>query len=470
METFTRTTDTSGFVRDTSSNRFADQANKTVQLSTNLVYTEPIGRNAQLQLNYNPSRTTSEADQQTFAFSPSTGKYTEFLNNFSNVFENTTTAHNAGVTYRMGDRDKMFSIGANYQHTNLQSERTFPIRTTVDKSFQNILPNAMFRWALNKRSNVRLFYRTNVNQPSVTQLQDVLDPTNAPVFTLGNPDLNQQYQHTLNARYTFTNTEKGLLVVGNIFYQTASDYIANAVFNSRNDTTINNVSIPGGYRLTKPVNLDGYQSLRSFFTFAMPLKFIKSNFNLNGGVQYSKLPGLINGVRNETRNTVYTIGSVIASNISQYVDFTVSYTANINDVKNQLQPSGNDKFFQHTAGVQLNLLSKNGWLMQHDVTNNYFSGLNQSANVNFWLWNVNVGRKFLKGQKGELRLGVFDLLGQNQSIVRNVTESFIEETRNVVLQRYFMLTFTYNLRNFGAAATRGGGTNRGGRSGAETRF
>jgi hypothetical protein len=182
------------------------------------------------------------------------------------------------------------------------------------------------------------------------------------------------------------------------------------------------------------------------------------------------LPGLINGARNETRNLVYTIGTVIASNVSQYVDFTVSYTANINDVKNQLQPSGNDKFFQHTAGVQLNLLSKNGWLMQHDVTNNYFSGLNQSANVNFWLWNVNVGRKFLKGQKGELRLGVFDLLGQNQSIVRDVTATFIEETRNIVLQRYFMLTFTYNLRNFGAVATRGGGGATRGNRGADTRF
>jgi hypothetical protein len=202
------------------------------------------------------------------------------------------------------------------------------------------------------------------------------------------------------------------------------------------------------------VNLDGYKSLRTFLTFAVPLKFIKSNFNLNGGVSFTQLPGLINGNLNETRNTVYSMGGVLSSNISQYVDFTLSYTANINDVKNQLQPNSNDKFFQHQAALQLNLLSKNGWLWQNDLGNQYFSGLNQSQNINFWLWNMNFGKKFLKDQKGELRLSVFDLLGQNQSINREVTDSYIEESRNRVLQRYFMLTFTYNLRTFGTAASR----------------
>ena len=38
-----------------------------------------------------------------------------------------------------------------------------------------------------------------------------------------------------------------------------------------------------GSQLTKPVNLNGYQSFRSFFTFSQPLSFIKSNVNLSTG-------------------------------------------------------------------------------------------------------------------------------------------------------------------------------------------
>ena len=48
-------------------------------------------------------------------------------------------------------------------------------------------------------------------------------------------------------------------------------------------------------------------------------------------------------------------------------------------------------------------------------------------------------------------MSVFDLLKQNQSITRTVTESYIQDTQSDVLQQYFMLTFTYNLKNFGVA-------------------
>jgi hypothetical protein len=49
---------------------------------------------------------------------------------------------------------------------------------------------------------------------------------------------------------------------------------------------------------------------------------------------------------------------------------------------------------------------------------------------------------------------VFDLLKQNRSITRNVTETYIEDAQNQVLQQYFMLTFTYTLRTFGTAPVR----------------
>jgi hypothetical protein len=60
----------------------------------------------------------------------------------------------------------------------------------------------------------------------------------------------------------------------------------------------------------------------------------------------------------------------------------------------------------------------------------------------------------LKDRKGELKVSVFDLLRQNRAITRNVTELYIEDTQNRVLQQYFLLQFTYNLRNFGTAAAR----------------
>ena len=50
----------------------------------------------------------------------------------------------------------------------------------------------------------------------------------------------------------------------------------------------------------------------------------------------------------------------------------------------------------------------------------------------------------------EFRFSVFDILGQNQSISRNITEVYIEDTQSNLLQRYFMLTFTYTIKVFKA--------------------
>ncbi|RYF86201.1 MAG: hypothetical protein EON98_04370, partial [Chitinophagaceae bacterium] len=179
VNTFQRSFDPIGF-NDTASNRFTDQANNTFQISTNISYSEPLGQNSQLQFTYNPRISKSKSDQQTFEQNPLDKKYTIFRDSLSNVLDNKTTAQNGGLSYRWGDRDRMISFGVNYQSTNLKSEQVFPYKVNVNKTFNNFLPNAMIRYKLSTRSNVRLFYRTNVNEPSVTQLQGVIDISNAP--------------------------------------------------------------------------------------------------------------------------------------------------------------------------------------------------------------------------------------------------------------------------------------------------
>ena len=175
------------------------------------------------------------------------------------------------------------------------------------------------------------------------------------------------------------------------------------------------------------------------------MKFIKSNVNLNAGLSYSRLPGLIDNIKTTTGNYNYSVGAVIASNVSEYVDFNLSYNANINLLSGQPL---NDQLSQ-TAGIQFNLLSKKGWYFQNDLNNQSYSYKGSTPNQSFWLWNISVGKKFLKGQKGDVKLSVFDLLKQNRSITRTVTEVYVEDMQSKVLRQYFMLTFSYKLKNFG---------------------
>lgn len=295
-------------------------------------------------------------------------------------------------------------------------------------------------------------YRASTNAPSVNQLQNVVNNNNPLFFTTGNPELGQQFTNTLSARYTFTNTSKGQSFFANVYLQQTNDYVANATFIAFSDSLINNsVVLYKGAQLTKPVNLDGFVSLRSFLTYAMPLKFIKSNINLNGGFTWSKIPGIVNYANSLTNNYTYSGGAVVSSNISEYIDFNLSYSINYSRANNSIQLQTSNNYTMQSAGAQVNLISKNGWFIQNDLNNVSYSGLSAGFNQSYWLWNAGIGKKFLKRQAAELKLSVFDLLKQNRSINRTITESFIEDVQNQVLTQYFMLTFAYKLKNFGSA-------------------
>ncbi len=450
-----------GVNADDSLQQFTDQLSNGYQVSANIAYTEAVGKGGQLQFNYTPSFTKSKSDQEAFQYDYIGGKYSVFDDNLSNKFDNTVVKHNTGVSYRKGNRDNMFSAGLAYQYTTLSSTQIFPFAADVKKTFNNILPSLMWTKKINAKNSIRVFYRSSTNAPSVNQLQNVINNANPLFISAGNPDLKQQFGNVLSTRYTFTNTGKGKSFFANLFVQQNSNYIGNATYIATADSVLNStVTLFRGSQLSKPVNLDGNWSMRSFFTYAIPMKFIKSNISINAGASYTKTPGLINNILNQSKSYTYNGGLVIASNISEFIDFNVSYSANFNVVKNSIQPQLNNNYINQSAGAQLNLLSKKGWFVQNDVTNQQYSGLTDGFNQNYWLWNAAVGKKFLKNQQGELKLSVFDLLKQNQSIVRTVTETYVEDVQNQVLRQYFMLTFSYKLKNFGTAAQSAG--NRGG--------
>jgi hypothetical protein len=436
--------------------QFNDQVTKGHQLSGSLNYTEPVGKKgAILEFRYNPSYSSNNADKETFFFEDASGKYSEFDTSLSNVFVNTYITHKGGITYRKGERNKQISFGLEVQSATLESDQIFPYAAHVQRSFSNLLPNAQINLPLSKKENIRIFYRANTNAPSVNQLQDVINNSNPLLISTGNPNLDQSYGHRIGGRYQYTDTKKGNSIFVNFFGAITNDYVATATYIAAKDSVLTpTVTLFRGSQLTKPVNLDGQRNFNVFVTYAQPLKFIKTNINLNAGFVVNRTPGLINNVSGITRSYNYNAGVVLASNISQYVDYTISYNGSFNNAKNSLQPQLENKYFSHSASARLNLLSKKGWLFNTDLTNQLYSGLSDGFNQSYWLWNMAVAKKLFKGQKGEIRLSVFDLLNQNQSITRTVSETYIEDVNTKVVKQYFMLTFTYNLKNFGKAPVR----------------
>ncbi|MCU0341203.1 MAG: outer membrane beta-barrel family protein [Spirosomaceae bacterium] len=417
-------------------------------VSSNVSFTENIGRRGQLQLNYTPSYTKNYSDRDTYNYNKATSEYSVPDLRLSNEFDNTYITQRAGVGYRL--RIKSTTIGSeiNYQNAILQGNQLYPNQFEVRRTFDNILPSAMIMYRGKDGRSFQLFYRTNTNAPTITQLQNVVNNNNPLFLSAGNPNLKQEYNHNFSTRYGLTNVQKGSSFFFNIAGSYIKNNISNATYIATKDTTILGFALRTGSQFSQPVNVNGNWNIRSFLTYGLPVKALKSNLNFNVGTGYTRTIGLINNAQNTANTRSINGGLVLSSNISERLDFTLSTNANYNAVKNSLQPALDGTFYFQNTNFRINWLTKKGFFINSNVSNTFYRGLGQDFNLNFTLWNASIGQKFLKNQAGELKLSTFDVLGQNNSISRSITETYIEDLQTRVLTRYYLLTFTYTLRNF----------------------
>ena len=73
-------------------------------------------------------------------------------------------------------------------------------------------------------------------------------------------------------------------------------------------------------------------------------------------------------------------------------------------------------------------------------------GYQEPYNVASVLWSAGLSYSFLKDQAATLRIKVYDLLNEQQSISRQVTATEISDTWSNSLGRYAMLHFIYRFR------------------------
>jgi hypothetical protein len=424
-------------------------ATNTYSLSSNINYTEPIGKKAQLMLNYAPSYSENLSDRQTRNPDPGTQEYTNLDSALSNRYRNTSTTQRGGTALRYRGTRLSLSASLDYQSVSLDGRQSFPRSLLTQHTFNNWMPGATMEFRFTKKTNIRFNYNTSTSLPSITQLQDVIDNSNALQLSAGNPDLQQQYSHSLGGNFGTVSPSGTRTFFVFVSGSLSENYISNSSFTATQDTVLGNgIVLSQGGQLTRPVNLEGYRSLRSFLVFGFPFAKIRSNINVNGGVTYTRLPGLINNISNFSNSYTMNSGLMLSSNISENIDFRISYNSSYNIVNNSIQTSSNQDYYSGVASARINLVPAKHFVLNSDASYTHYVGLNSAYNPKILLWNAGVGYKFMKNEAAEIRLSVYDLLNQNQSLARNVTNTYIEDIQTQILKQYFMLTFTYNLRNF----------------------
>ncbi len=415
--------------------------------SARIAYTEPISRRWQGQLTYTPSWSHSDADARALALDPLSGAYDVPDSTQSNSFVTRSTTQNAGIAALRTQGTWRWLSSVAWQDVRLRSEQTYPLTTQVDQSFTDVLPTMSLTGSFGRRRSLRLAWSTSTSTPSITQLQNVVDRSNPLALTSGNPGLRESYTHSLTLRVIDADPmhSKSRFAFVNVSFTRQA--IGNATLTASRDTVVDGIALTRGTQLTRPENLDPLQvSGNAFGVYSRPVQAIRSIVSVNGGGTYARTPTLLGDALNLSRTWALRTGVVVASNVSPNLDFTLSWQGSYNIARNSLSTSTTGDYYAHTLSFRFNGIAPHGVVVREEVSHDLQSGVASAYGRNLVLWNTTLGKKFLRGERGELRVTLTDALAQDRAVSRTLTESYVQDARDETLGRYAQAVFTYTIR------------------------
>ncbi|MHA7128131.1 outer membrane beta-barrel protein [Algoriphagus namhaensis] len=418
---------------------------------TGISFTEAISERSQFELEYEIGNRVNDSDQLIFDVleeGPGTAELA-LDTTLSNTFDSKFLTQEVELGYQYKLEKVQIQTEIEYQHAQLDNTQGFPVPFELNRTFRAVMPSFRLDYQISQNTNLEFDYDTRTNEPDLRQLQPVVDNSNPTQLYVGNPDLNQAYTNRLRLRFRSNNPETD----ESWFLWSQARFTNNAIVNSsfiaQEPTEIQDgIILDPGSQLFQPVNVQGQFDFRSWMSYGVPVGFIESNLRLSLSSGINKRPTLVNGENGFNNSTRLSPGISISSNISDKIDFNFRTRFSFNTVKNSINPALDNQFYNQRIRLNFNWIIWEGIVYRLDLSNQVNKGLSDGFDTNFTLVNMSLGKKIFKNQRGEISINAYDLFRQNNNIRRNISESFIEDVQTNVLQRYFMFTFTYNIRRF----------------------
>ena len=400
----------------------------------NLDYTEPLGLHHMLQLELNGAYSESESNQQTYNYDDATGGYTDIDSTLTNLYGNTYRSTRSTLSYRYHDEHVRFSVGSGTQWGKVSS-LNHTKHTDIHQDYVNLYPSASFTYRFSKWRRLRMRYSGRTSQPSVGQMQPIVDNSNPLYIRAGNPDLKQRFNNNAFIEYRNRDSATGRSFYGKLDMEIASNSVVNSV-----------KRLDNGGQYSMPVNINGNYQLSAYLGFGLPIRWIPSNLDLQTRINQQHMVSLIDAVKNYTTKISFSETFRWRSNFEKSLDinFTTRPTYNLTDYSVSRSTNGN--YFDQVFSFDGTWYSESGWESSAGCHYTLYAGLPKEQQNNSTIVNLSVSKSFAN-KSAKLTFSVTDLLNQSNGLDFVRSDNFIQQTQNDVFKRYFLLTFSYNLKN-----------------------
>ena len=459
-----------GSLANVENNRYAVTPTKNWDYNIRLTYSEPIMRRTYLQFSYQYQYKYSKSDRGTYDLSNQGWDFMSVIPSFRGWDDYLSLMGGAPLENYKSDKLSRYSEYKNYIHTaevmlrvvrnayNLNiGVQVVPQKSDFIQDYQgvhsdttrtvtNFAPTADFRWKISDVSQLRLTYRANTSQPSMSDLLDITDDSNPLNIRKGNPGLKPSFTQNLRLMYNnyWQNHQRSLMA--HLNFSTTSNSISNMVtYDSKT-----------GVNTTRPENINGNWNAFGMLMFNTSIDSA-GHFNVNTfttlryahNVGFVKLQDQQNSQESVTRSTTYG-ERLAASYRNDWLEFELNGSLEYLHARSELQTNNNLDTWTFSYGGSVMVTAPWGTQLSTNMNMNSRRGYDDaSMNTNELIWNAQLSQSFLRGNALTLSLQFYDILKRQSTFSRSISAMSRTDTEYNAITSYAMLHVIYRLNLFG---------------------
>lgn len=412
----------------------------------NLRYRQAIGKQLHLDLGYEVVSTKENNNRSVFDFNSTDNSYSLFNTVLSSDFEFRNNASTPYLGIRHKTEKYRWGITAYYQNTNLENE-DFLQNSNFSKDYRNVLLELFGNYTIGKNKRTSARYNTRFNAPSVNQLQPISDVSNPLNISIGNPNLKPSITHNAYFNYNDYNWKErtGLFIYLGLSFQ--EDQVSPSI-----------VTDADFLRTTSYVNVDGNYNHYGGIGYSKGMKkdsTLTVKLNIRPYFNIQKNVGFTNGERLEAKRLSMSPRISVLFNYKELIEIEPEYSISLNSTTYNLEQFDDINFTSQNLQLKTTTYWPKNVIWGNDIGYSYNGDVGPGFDKDAIFWNMSLGLQMMK-KNGTLKILAYDLLNQNINTRRSTGQDFIQDFQGTVLQRYFMMSFTFKFDQFGGAKSKEG--------------
>lgn len=410
-------------------------------------YTMPLGGRKYFELNATRRNFNNDFEKDFFDLFPNQEPNQVINDLLSSTYKRDFTYNTAGFNLKFNTNKSNLTVGANLQQSILDGI-VEGVELPIEKRYVTFLPKLSYTLDVNATSSFRANYTTNVTEPSLEQLQPIVDNSDPLNIYIGNPELRTANTHQLRLNYNSFSQFSNIGLFSNF----------NIRYTDNNITNARQIDENSFVTTTTPINTDYAFNISGSVSFNAPVKFLKHRLRISHRLSSNQSFLFINDTENLTNRLSNNVTVTLDNWKKDFIDFEIGARIGFNNTKYSENVEFNQDYTDYRVFTEIDLDFKKDWTFTTNFSYRSYSDEDFGDQIALPIWRASLSKLFGKQKKWRSELAVFDILDQNQNINRTANINYIQDERIESIGQYVMLTFGYNFSGFGQ---NGGGGGRG---------